>query len=235
MNTDYKANFVISQFSFLEQQLRDCMEYVPYIETNKGIISPKFVSIIMESCSLIDSIFHEISGTQSERFNLKKYSELHESSLKLEENITLFLNTPLRIIRPYADWTKKQPAWWNAYNKVKHNRLNNIDVATFENAVFAIAGLHQIIARNSIFISGFLKSGWIDTNEVEIIEGLSAVAHVGVRHYNMVVESKLFVSSTMENFINDASDSEPLYLDVDYEMPGLSNRVRNFIFAHEEF
>lgn len=235
MNTDSKANFVISQFSFLEQQLQDFMGNVPFIETNKKIISPKLVTIIMESCSLIDSIFHEISGNHSERFNLKKYSDLHEPTLELDENLTLFLNTPLEVLKPYNNWTKKQPDWWLAYNKVKHDRLNNINVATFENAVYAIAALHQIIVRNSIFISGFLKFGWIDTNEIEIVEGLAAVAHVGVRHCNMVVESKLFVSSTMENFIIDVKASEPTYFDVDYQMPGLSNRVRNFIFAHEDF
>ena len=49
-----KTDFVIANFVVLEDQLIDCMEYIPFINGNKDVISAKFIPIIMDSCSLID-------------------------------------------------------------------------------------------------------------------------------------------------------------------------------------
>ena len=114
MDREYKASFVIASFSGLEIQLQSCMEFIPYAGSNKKVVSPKFVPIIMEGCSLIDSVFNQMTSDNTERFNLKRYSELHENQLLLEENISLFLNTPLQVLQPYKDWTKKQPEWWRS-------------------------------------------------------------------------------------------------------------------------
>src|SRR4029453_9774612 len=101
MSRDYKHDFGISSFSVLEMQLINCMEYIPFIESNQKVISPKFVPIIVEACSLIDSILREIAEGESERYNLKKYSEIHEPNLSLEGNISLFLISPVQLLEPY--------------------------------------------------------------------------------------------------------------------------------------
>jgi hypothetical protein len=49
-----KTDFVIANFVVLEAQLVDCMEYIPFINGNKDVISAKFIPIIIDSCSLID-------------------------------------------------------------------------------------------------------------------------------------------------------------------------------------
>jgi hypothetical protein len=228
-----KFDFAVSSFSVLENQLADCMEYLPFIDENSQAISPKFVPIIIDACGLIDSIFYEISpGKNKEHFNLKKYSKIHESSLELHNNATLFLASPIRLLQPYKEWTKEQPTWWAAYNSLKHDRLNNFHFATFTNAVQALAGLHQLMARQRGFIGSFLKVGWVDTMSGEVIENLGSAAYVGTG-VDIVVESKLFASSSSENFINPDT-SEEFYFDVNYEANGLSNRVRNILFGHEE-
>ena len=229
-----KFDFAISSFSVLENQLADCMEYLPFIDENSQVISPKFVPIIMDACGLLDSIFFEISADNStEHFNLKKYSKIHESRLELDNNATLFLASPIRLLRPYKGWAKEQPKWWIAYNSLKHDRLNNYHFATFSNAVQALAGLHQLMARQRDFVGGFLKVGWIDTTKIEVVENLGSAAHEGTR-VDVIVESKLFASASYENFVNpDTSDD--LYFDVNYEANGLSNRIRNILFGYEDW
>lgn len=230
-----KFDFAISTFSVLENQLVDCMEYLPFIQENEKAISPKFVPIIMDACSLIDSIFFEISAGNKniKHFNLKTYSKLHESKLKLDINTTLFLATPIRLLQPFKGWTKKQPEWWASYNSLKHDRLNNFHFATFTNAVQALAGLHQLMARQRDFIGGFLKAGWIDTTNIDVVVNLGSTAREGSM-VDIVIESKLFVSASYESFVNaDASDD--LYFDVDYEAHGLSNRIRTILFGHEDW
>lgn len=237
MNSDNKFDFAIASFSSLETQLITFMEYVPYIDNNKKVISPKFVPIIVDACSLIDSIFREITDDDTERYSLKKYCEIHETYLSLEGNISLFLVSPLQLLEPYAVWTKEQPDWWAAYNALKHDRLNNYEVATYVNAVLSLAGLHQLMARCKMFIGGFLRAGWIDTENNDLIGDLGSAAHLAGLHSNppsMVIESKLFVTPTVENFLTRMSD-DPEFFDVDYDVKGLSNRVRNFLFAHEDW
>ncbi len=228
-----KFDFAISSFSVLENQLADCMEYLPFIDENSQAISPKFVPIIIDACGLIDSIFFEISADKNtERFNLKKYSKIHESRLELDNNATLFLASPIRLLQPYKGWVTEQPKWWVAYNSLKHDRLNNFHFATFTNAIQALSGLHQLMVRQRDFVGGFLKSGWIDTTNFEVVENLGVASYENLK-VDVIVESKLFASASCENFINpDTSDN--LHFDVNYEANGLSNRIRNILFGHEE-
>ena len=131
----------------------------------------------------------------------------------------------------YKGWTQEQPNWWSAHNKLKHDRLNNYHFATFTNAVQALAGLHQLMVRQRNFVGGFLKAGWIDTTNLEVLDNLGSAAYEGSK-VDVVVESKLFASASYDNFVNpDTSDS--LYFDVNYEANGLSNRIRNILFGHE--
>jgi len=207
------------------------MEYIPFIEGNEQAVSPKFIPIILDVCSLIDSIFHQISTEPVKRFNLKKYSEMYEPQLELGGTISLFLATPIRALIPFAGWTERQPKWWSAYNMLKHDRLKNYGAATFENAVMGFVGLHQVMVRLKEFVGPFLRAGWIDTSEIEIVADLGSVAHLGALHPgppSLVVESQLVVSPARENFVRSF---DGLYFDI----KGISSRVRNLLFAHEEW
>jgi hypothetical protein len=234
MDDKVKIDFAVTSFVALEKELVNCMEYLPFIEPNKPAISPKFVPIIMDSCSLIDSIFFDLSAnSKSERFSLKKYCELFEPKLQLNDDISLFLVSPVQLIQPYKNWTKTPPIWWEAYNSLKHNRLNNYHCANFINAIYALAGIHQLMARLREFIGSFLKIGWIDTHTIEVIEKLSSASHEGIV-VDVIIESKLFASPTDDNFV-DPTKSNDLYFDINYDANGLSERIRNMLFAHEEW
>ncbi len=234
MDARIKTNFVLANFQVLEDQLLDCMDYLPFIDANRQAISPKFVPIIMESCSLIESIFYEICNDNGKkRLTFKRYSGLYETKFSLDQNASLFLVLPVRLLLPYKDWTKKPPLWWEAYNNLKHDRLNNYGLATFTNAVYSLAGLHQLMAKQYDFIGAFLKAGWINTNNIEVLDNLGSAAHVG-SIVDVIIESKLYASPTWDNFVNPETSDEK-YFDVDYEANGLSGRLRNLLFAHEDW
>ena len=211
------------------------MEYIPFVESNQVVISPKFIPIIVDSCSLIDSILNRFAESKTERFNLKKYSEIYEKYLSLEDNTSLFLSSPIMPLTPFKGWTTGQPKWWAAYNALKHDRLNNYKEATFINAVTALAGLHQTMARFKDFIGAFLRVGWIDTSKMEAIGDLASVANLGALHPHppsLLIESKLFVSATRDNFVNSFDGH---YFDIDCSIGGVSNRLLNLLLAHEEW
>jgi len=234
MNNKEKIDFAISSFIVLERQMSECMEYLPFIDANRQAISPKFIPIIMDACSLIDSILFEItSDKKKRRFNLKEYSKLREPELMLDNNISLFLISPVQILCPYKGWTQSQPDWWNAYNSLKHDRLNNYHFATFTNAISSLAGLHQLMTRQREYIGGFLKAGWIDTSDEDLTFDLTASVYENTI-LQFVVESKLFASAARENFVNPETSDET-FIDIDYDTNGLSDRIRNMMMAREDW
>ena len=226
INQESKLNFVVSSFSSLEEQLLNCREYLPFIEQNKFAVSPKFVPIIVDSCSLVESIFKEIS-IDDKKNDFKTFSQLHESTLQLENAISLFLNLPLQFIQPFKGWKTKQPSWWKAYNALKHDRLNNFEGATYENTISALCGLHQIIARTQLFIPSIAVAGWLNSESDDFVEMLAArSAMSGLPE--LPVESKLYVSPSRGNFVDTTSTSPTI------EYWDFSSRVKNFVLMYEQ-
>jgi len=237
MRPEYRFDFCIASFCVLEQQLKSCMEYIPFIETNKQVLSPKFVPVIFEACSLVDSIFTEMAGDATERYNLKRHNQKHEPYLLLAEKTTLFLISPMQVLQPYREWSTTQPEWWAAYNALKHDRLDNYEVATYTNAVLALCALHQVMASFKEFIGGFLRAGWIATESFDVLTDLGSAAHLGGLHPgppSVVIQSELFASPTRENFIGYHTD-DPRFFEVDYDARGLSHRIRDLLFAHDDW
>jgi len=199
--THRARSFVLGSFRALERQLRECMDFLPYDGVSSTVASPRFASIILEACSLIDSVLMDFVGDR-ERRDLKRYSQLVEKYLELDGAISIFLNTDLVFLNPFAGWQSRVPEWWAAHNRLKHDRLNNYSLATYQNAVLALAGLHQVISRNRDFIPDLISAGWIHPESPDLPELLMArVAEHGVPIQVIPVESGLFASPLHSSFV----------------------------------
>ena len=227
---DTKMRFVLSGFTDLESLLADCLSFIPFINCNKQVVSPKFVPIITESCGFIESIFKETASTVRKKYGLKDYSKDLESQLDIEGAITIFLNPPILFLSPFNSWTNKQPLWWEAYNKFKHNRLSNYDVATYDNAIMALAGLHQVISRTMDFIPSLIANGWFNSNSPDIGELIATrISEAGVPIQIIPVESKFFVSPLNDNFVT-FENGDPHIIECDF-----TNRVKEMLTVYEWF
>jgi hypothetical protein len=61
------------------------------------------------------------------------------------------------VILPFHEWAERHStAWWEAYTKLKHNRLANHREATLKNLIYAMAGTYIIITLREVdvFMSG---------------------------------------------------------------------------------
>jgi hypothetical protein len=57
------------------------------------------------------------------------------------------------IIRPFQDWAHgHSTAWWEAYGKLKHNRLANHRDATLKNLIYAMAATYMITSFREITV-----------------------------------------------------------------------------------
>lgn len=228
MRAEDPLYFIVANYTSLEAQLVDCMEYIPYIQRNMDTVSPKFIPILIESCSLIDSIFRHMSDGKK-HYNLKEYSSMHEERLELEEASSLLLVSPMRILQPFKSWTKTPPEWWQAYNKVKHDRINNYHVATYNYTVLALVGLHQVIARSWMFIENLIKAGWFNMEDEEGFMDLISSRCSCSGPPDLPVETKLIVSPIRDTFIVTMDEDDTVVS----ERWRFSPRVTNFIWDHE--
>ncbi len=229
LDRETKFHFLVSNFEEIESQLDQCLNFIPFIDVNKQVVSPKFIPLIIESCGLIESIFKEMEGNEEERYGLKKYSELLEPYLDLEVAISIFLHPPIQFLNPFHDWTNAPPTWWLAYNKLKHDRLNNYDIATYENVILAISGLHQIISRNTDFVSTLLIAGWFNRDSPDIGELIAAkLAGARAPIHVIPVESKYFVTPQHDNFVVINNGAQSVEESCDF-----SKRVRDILTVHE--
>lgn len=225
-----KASFVISNFSSLEEQLLACLTFLPYTPDNHHVVSPRFVPIILDACSLIDSVLRDFVHQPEERTTFKQYARETEEYLKLDTAFSILLSTKLAFLNPFSSWKAKTPVWWSAYNRLKHDRLNNYAEATYETTVLALCALHQVIARNRNWIPSLISAGWFNSDDSHF-EDLIGAQHIGegVTPINvMAVESKLFVTPLHSNFV-EFSDRQPVVSE-DCEF---SPRVAAMIWAFE--
>ena len=225
-----KASFVISNFSSLEEQLLACLAFLPYTADNHHVVSPRFVPIILDACSLIDSVLRDFVGQPDKRTTFKRYARETEEYLELDTAFSIILSTKLAFLNPFASWKTKRPAWWSAYNRLKHDRLNNYTEATYETTVLALCALHQVVARNRNWIPSLISAGWFNSDDSHFMDLISA-QHIGegVTPINvMAVESKLFVTPLHSNFV-EFSNGQPVVS----EACEFSPRVAAMIWAFE--
>ena len=225
-----KASFVISNFSSLEEQLGVCLDFLPYAPENHSVVSPRFIPIILDACGLIESVLKDITDKPDERSTFKRYAGETEEYLKLDTAFSIFLNTNLEFLNPFASWMSKTPSWWSAYNLLKHDRLNNFAVATYEATIQAICALHQVVARNRALIPNLISAGWFNTDDSHFPD-LMCAQHIGqgVSPINvMTVESKLFVTPLHSNFV-EFTNGQPVVS----ENCEFSPRVTAMIWAFE--
>jgi hypothetical protein len=230
IDNNTSMRFVVSGFRDLESQLADCMDYIPFIDSNKYVISPKFIPIISESCGFIESIFKESDEVKGRRYALKDYSKLLEPRLELGNTITILLNQPIRFLNPFKSWTKSQPTWWKAYNMLKHHRLSSYEIATYDNTIMSMAALHQVISRSIDFVPSLISDGWFNTDSADVSDLIVArISESGVPIQVIPVESRFFVSPLHGNFLSFI-DGDTKIKECDF-----SNRVKSILSVYEWF
>lgn len=131
-------------FLSLEREFAETLRYVEFTEKQRDVYSFEFARLLMLSCAELDVVLkvmcNHIDGNASA-------DEIGKYFLCLDPkyNVTLEKVRVDRFsleLRPFQDWSRSNsPSWWAANNKVKHRRHESFHLASFINALEAIAGL----------------------------------------------------------------------------------------------
>lgn len=175
----FPARSVVTSFLWCEEALLGVLRVVPWCPEHKRVWSPMLTTVIMEACSQLDSLWGYTAW-------LSQYvrKEKKRNQLTIEDYFRYFANrtlTPLgdrwvvfwgaepEQITPFESWAQatsyQKLEWWTAYNKLKHNRLENQTMATVEAAVNATAGLFQAIVAYEHCWVAVEAAGWLSASD----------------------------------------------------------------------
>jgi len=166
------AKFVVASFIETEKMLVEVLDVIPYCEKHLKVWSPRFATILLEACSQLDSLWKFLLDPDpaSENDLTMKHYAHHFSDLLSEVWTVFFGSEEPQVLHPFSDWKEakctegtdtKSLKWWNAYNKVKHDRLHERTTATLEQAVLALCGLFVAIVNSDDCRNAIEEAEWV--------------------------------------------------------------------------
>lgn len=194
---------VVEWFLDLEARLKQFLRTVP-ITWNHNAVLPLLSGIIVEAAGLIDSIFRkefDLSGCKTRRNDLRitHFQEYFERQYSLSSKNTMIYQYPPVLLTPFRNWvfpSGKQEStleWWDAYNKLKHERIEHYSRCTLSNAVSALCALHQVMSVLPCFFKAMLAHNMIELRGYSI---QTAIENIEQRHEDLpfLSESELFAT-----------------------------------------
>ena len=171
-NSEY--NDYIRQLSLIISDLFEVFKTVEPNNDNMNVYGNAFRNIIIFACTEVDALMKTVSlsnGIKSKykKFNTKHYVRFKEP-MQIDRYTLCFQNIKeLGEISPFKDWDQlnstKSLSWYDAYNYIKHDRINNKEKANMRNAIdsvmaFAVVLMAQFGYRNATWnnnINKFIK------------------------------------------------------------------------------
>ena len=142
----------VEALKLLQKDLRHLFQYIEPATANLQAYSHRSYELLLRACTEIESnakiIFDKNHATPSEP-NIKGYSDL-EGPMKLSQYELHCYTLNIANFRPFeafADPVRDQrsPAWYRAYNLVKHNRASNFASASLSNVISAVGAVYALL------------------------------------------------------------------------------------------
>ena len=168
--SNFPGETVISSFRHIELMFEDVLGHIPYVPEHENVWSPSLVTILMEACSQLDSLWKyrvtnspdAILPPSGQNLNITHYFQNFGQSLAYEWAV-LWAQEGRRM-EPFTAWSSPSFVtldWWKAYNAVKHDRLANRTLATMRYAAQALAVLFINIVTYPPALSDMARAGWV--------------------------------------------------------------------------
>jgi len=157
-------SYWLSRFASVEARLQTAFRYVELHRNNRNTFSYEFGSILRDSggifASVADALVRGASAAPKRRYDFPDYRDflrkedpsLHRRSVDLRPVF------PVSLVVPFEELQTERgiPAWWNAYNDVKHRDYDQFLKGNLENSVTAVCALVLLGAMMGAFVSDSL-------------------------------------------------------------------------------
>lgn len=195
MKLDFKT-FVEAYWKYyltLERRLLRTEEYVAFDEFNNRTYSVEYLSLLQIICSEIDVVAKAIAMFHNPVFKnnnarIKNWGfEVQQAFDDIDSQIVIFRGS--REFRPWGNWKittainkrgqkyykytdgSASPAWWNAYNKVKHARTSVEDehINYYRaNQLNVLTSLAALFSLNRFMMRKLDAEGYVDVEKSAI-------------------------------------------------------------------
>lgn len=212
------TELVVNWYEELESRLKEILKTTLYNTKSRGLFIPPLANIILDSCSLIDTVLREEYKGPKKRgdLNIPDYCLHFEPILKLSKVKTILYQYPLSYITPFKGWygakTKQYRSldWWQSYNYLKHDRIRDFKKATLKNAVFSVCALHQIMSQMETFIGALIRHDLACFGHWDMKYAKDAVFQPDNKDLTILIETELFATPLgVESFPQDISKISP--------------------------
>lgn len=139
----------LRQLEFILGELHAVFMVVEPDKNNFKTFGNTIRNILILACTEFDSLMKLILKENkiekaNDRYNTNDFVLLL-NPLKLRDySLSLKNINEINVISPFSKWNKKSPtkslSWYDAYNGIKHDRINNFEQANLSNALNAIMG-----------------------------------------------------------------------------------------------
>lgn len=198
----YETELVIEWFLDLEGRLKNFLKTVP-INWNYKAVLPLVSGIIVEAAGLVDSVFRkefDLSKSQLARkkLNIKHFSSQYEQRFSLSLKNTLIYQYPPVLLNPFLGWNASNKIlytfeWWDAYNKLKHEKIEHYTKCTLDNAVNSLCALHQVLSVLPCFFRSLVAHDMVALKGYAIPYAIESIEN-NREVMPFLVESELFAT-----------------------------------------
>ena len=136
-------------YLLLEKKFLNTVNFVEICENNKDTYSNEYAYMLQAIGGELDTFFKEYCGfALADRKSIADYEKIaivKFPGIKTQD-VEVILNKEVYI--PFENWDSNQPAqsllWWQAYDLVKHNRVDNIKEASQKNVIYMLSALFML-------------------------------------------------------------------------------------------
>ncbi len=133
-------------FLYLEDDIANLSRWIEFTKNNFDCYSIELARLLMAACSETDVVAKRLCSIidkDSRASSIHKYREVITNSCKRITSVQVEMPRYGLTFTPWSSWNEEKvsPLWWNANNKVKHQRSDHFDKANLKNTLNAAAGL----------------------------------------------------------------------------------------------
>ncbi|MBL8873520.1 MAG: hypothetical protein JNK90_27345 [Planctomycetaceae bacterium] len=158
-------------FLAIERDFETVARYIEPCDANNNTFSLELARIIMAATQEVDVVMKllcELICPGCKKDKINDYFPIIRDNLKDFKKEIVELPRFGMASSPWIDWTAaKSPLWWQANNKIKHERSKEFHQATFKHAFNAMGGLLLTVAYyyNRTLAGGNAERYWPDVTD----------------------------------------------------------------------
>ena len=172
--------------------------------SNLCVFSNEYAHLIQAIGSELDCFIKFYCGFDPKaRFGITDYANsILDEWPQITEQVAKIVGYNVQPIKPFNGWNVTEAAksltWWNAFNKIKHSRVENMTDASLKNTLYILAGLYILEKK-------YIQKIARQENRVDVMRNDSEIFILENWTYRFEAINDMFFEKCGNNIVLDAN------------------------------